>query len=201
MNEKELLKKAKTDESAIEELLKKYKNMVLKIARHYYIMGGDIDDLTQEGMIGLYRAIISYEEDREATFKTFAFTCIKRQILSAIKKANSKKNQFFLYLFDNDKLVFLDTPSNRENPEQNFISKENYSYINEFINKKLSKMEIQVLREYLSGESYSIIAKKLDIEKKSVDNALGRIRQKLSVVLDDNNINIWYNFKTIHIID
>ena len=185
MNEKELLKKAKTDDSAVEELLKKYKNLVLKIARHYFIVGGDIDDLTQEGMIGLYKAINSYCEEREANFKTFATLCIKRQILSAIKKANAKKNQVFMHLFDNSSLVFLDVPTNRENPEFNYISKENYNIINKEIQNNLSKMELQVLKEYLAGENYVDIAKKLNVQKKSVDNALARIRQKLTHFLDD----------------
>ena len=185
MSEKELLQKAKTDDNAVEELLKQYKSLVLKIARHYFIVGGDIDDLTQEGMIGLYKAIHSYNETKEASFKTFATLCIKRQILSAIKKANTQKNQMFLHLFDNSSLVYLDTPTNRENPEFNFISKENYNIINHAIHNNLSKMELQVLREYLAGESYVDIAKKIGVQKKSVDNALGRIRQKLTHVLDD----------------
>ena len=186
MNEKELLKRAKTDENVVEQLLQKYKALVLKIARHYYIVGGDIDDLTQEGMIGLLRAIKCYDDSQEVAFITFAYTCVKRQIISAIKKANSKKNQVFLNLFDNDCLRFLDKPTDKENPEINFISKENYSYLNEIIFSKLSKMEIKVLREYLTGETYLQIANKLNMTKKSVDNALGRIRQKLSCVLDDN---------------
>ena len=185
MNDKELLEKAKTDKVAVEELLKKYKNIVLKIARHYFIVGGDIDDLMQEGMIGLYQAINTYDESKEASFKTFAMLCIKRRILTAIKKANAKKNQIFLYLVDNDSLVFFDKPSNRENPEINYISKENFDYINEAIHKKLSKLEQKVLKLYLAGESYIEIAQKLKIEKKSVDNALARIRHKLSCILDD----------------
>lgn len=185
MNEKELLIKAKTEEFAVEELLNKYKTLVLTIARHYFIIGGDIDDLTQEGMIGLYKAIQSYNGDKNSGFRSFAAMCIKRQILSAVKKANTKKNQMFAYLFDDSQLVFLDTPSNRENPERNFIAQENYNILNNAIKSKLSKKELQVLKEYLAGESYDKIAQKLKTDKKSVDNALARIRQKLSVVLDD----------------
>lgn len=185
MNDLELLQKAKTDESAVEELLTKYKSLVLKIARHYFIVGGDVDDLTQEGMIGLYKAMNSYCANKEASFKTFATLCIKRQIQSAIKRANTQKNQMFLNLFDNDSLEFYDTPSNRENPEVNYITKENYTVINNAINSKLSKLEIKVLTEYLAGKSYAEIAERLGLQKKSVDNALGRIRQKLSSVLGD----------------
>lgn len=185
MEDKKLIILAKTDENAVEQLCKKYKSLVSSIARRYFIVGGDIDDITQEGMIGLYKAISSYEENKHASFKTFAALCIKRQIFTAIKKANSKKNQVFLALFDNDAMAMFDQPSNRENPEKNFISKENIEYLNQVINNKLSRMEKLVLKEYLDGKSYTDVALLLNLPKKSVDNALNRIRQKLSHLLGD----------------
>lgn len=185
MEDIELVEKAKTNEAAFEKLLQKYKALVLSIARRYFIVGGDIDDVMQEGMIGLYKAIMCFCAKKHASFITFATICIKRQIQSAIRKANSKKNMFFMALFDNDKLNFLDKPSNKENPEKNYISKQNIQHFNDVINKSLSKLEKQVLAKYLNGEKYEKIAEDLNIKKKGVDNALSRIRQKLSVLLDD----------------
>lgn len=188
MNESELIQKAKTDKTAVEELLTKYKSLVLTIARRYFIVGGELDDLMQEGMIGLYKAINNFDENKNASFKTFATLCIKRQIQTAIRKANTNKNKVFCELFDNEQLAILEKPSNRENPEKNIISRENYNHLNQVINQTLSKMEKSVLREYLAGKSYEQIAQILQLQKKSVDNALNRIRQKLSHLLDDITI-------------
>jgi RNA polymerase sporulation-specific sigma factor len=187
MNELELLEKSKTDEKAVEKLLTMYKPLVLKIARGYFIVGEEIDDIVQEGMIGLYKAINSYEEEK-AGFKTFATLCIKRQILSAIKKANTNKSKMFWDLCDDQTLDFFLAPSNKENPENKIISKENYNLLNSTIQNSLSDLEKSVLKEYLAGGKYEEIANKLGMEKKSVDNALNRIRNKLLHLLDDINL-------------
>lgn len=168
----------------VEKLLTECKPLVSSISRRYFLIGGEIDDLVQEGMIGLYKAIESFDPNKEATFKTFATLCINRQIQTAIRKATSEKNQVFLELFDDTTNIY-DEPSNKENPETNVISAEKMKYINSEIKSKLSKMEIVVLQEYLKGLCYDEIAKKLNIQKKSVDNALNRIRKKLAHLLDD----------------
>jgi len=187
MNELELIKKARTDENAFEKLLADYKLLVCKISRSYFIVGGDIDDLIQEGMIGLYKAINTYDENKNTSFKTFAILCIKRQIQTAIKKSNTNKSKMFHKLFGKDEINFFDVPSNKENPEENFISRENCNTINDAIKTTLSKMEQNVLSEYLQWYSYDQIANNLGMNKKSVDNALGRIRSKLSHFLSDIN--------------
>ena len=185
--EVELIEKAKTDKNTVEILLNTYKPLVCKIARQYFLAGGEIDDLVQEGMIGLYGAINSYSADKNASFKTFATLCIKRKMQSAIKKANSKKNSLFGELFDDEMLDVVDITSEKENPEKNAISKEKYAYIINEVKTKLSELELVILKKYLDGLSYDDISKELNISKKSVDNALFRIRAKLLHLLDDTN--------------
>lgn len=175
------------NEENIENLLVKYKPLVIKIARQYFLMGGDIDDLVQEGMIGLFKAIKSFDEQKNASFKTFATLCIKRQIQTAVKKSNALKNNVFNDLFDDKILEMIDQPSTKENPEEQAISKQKYQYINNEIKFKLSEFEKHVLREYLSGKSYEDISKMLNVTKKSIDNALSRIRSKLLHLLNDTN--------------
>lgn len=187
MEEKELLKLAKTNEMAVEELLKQYKPLVIKIARRYFLVSGDIDDLIQEGMIGLYKAIIAYDDNKDASFLTFATLCVTRQLQSLIRKENAQKNFAFWELFDNDLLENLDIPSNIENPEQRAISNQNLEYINSQIKLLLSNFELEVLQKYLKGYSYTQIANEAGVNKKSVDNALARLRSKLSHLLDDIN--------------
>lgn len=188
MNELELLKSAQTDENAVEELLKRYKPLVIKIARRYFLVCGDIDDLVQEGTIGLYKAIMAYNQEKEASFLTFATLCIKRQLQSLIRKENTQKNSVFLEIFDNedmDKLINI--PSNKENPEQVAISNQNMKYIKQEIKSQLSDFEYKVLQKYLNGMSYERIAVESETNKKSIDNALARLRAKLSHLLDDIN--------------
>ncbi|MBQ8430683.1 MAG: sigma-70 family RNA polymerase sigma factor [Clostridia bacterium] len=96
LSDVELIKLAKTNEYAVDEIFARYKPLVSKVARQFFLVGGDLDDLVQEGMIGLYKAIIGYEESKKASFKTFASLCILRNIQTAIKKANSHKNMYFL---------------------------------------------------------------------------------------------------------
>lgn len=170
----------------VEEVMAEYKPLVAKIAHKYFLYGGEIDDLMQEGMIGLYKAIIGYDDKKQASFKTFANLCITRQIQSAIRTANSKKNVMFLDILDNSDKNF-DVASNKENPEKNLIENQNYELILNEINKNLSNKELQILNEYLEGYSYEQIAKKLNLERKSVDNALVRIRAKLLKYLKEIN--------------
>ena len=170
----------------VEEVMAEYKPLVAKIAHKYFLYGGEIDDLMQEGMIGLYKAINGYDDKKQASFKTFANLCITRQIQSAIRTANSKKNVMFLDILDNSDKNF-DVASNKENPEKNLIESQNYELILNEINKNLSNKELQILNEYLEGYSYEQIAKKLNVERKSVDNALVRIRAKLLKYLKEIN--------------
>lgn len=179
MNEKELLKIAKTDENASNELAKKYKPLVINIAKKYYLIGGELDDLIQEGMIGLYRAILTFSFEKNAEFKTFATLCVNRQIQSAIKKANREKNKPFLDLYSADDEIVNYFSSTDPNPEDLAEQRETLKEFNDTINLKLSSKEREILMEYITGRTYEEIAEKLKITKKSVDNGLHRIKKKL----------------------
>lgn len=187
MEENELLRLAKVDEASMEVLLSSYKPLVSKIARQYFAMGGEYDDLVQEGMIGLYKAIKSYDESKDASFKTFATLCITRQMLSAIRKTKTIKGKMFAELLDDELISTLDTISDSENPEELAISKQKGEFINREIQNNLSEFELKVLIKYCSGMSYDDIAKECDTNRKSIDNALSRIRSKLMHLLDDTN--------------
>jgi len=181
-----LLQKIKNgDETAESELFERYKDLVTKISRGYFIVGGDLEDTIQEGMIGLYKAIKSYSTNKDCSFKTFAVICIKHQIQSAIKKANTNKNRplssaVSFQSFGTENLDFLpielvfDTT-----PAEKVIDKENFEILKEFMKANLSEKELKVLRLYLQGYSYKEIAKTLDIPQKSIDNSLSRIKTKL----------------------
>ena len=172
----------------IEQIMMDYKPLVSQIARRYFLYCGEIDDLMQEGMIGLYKAIRDYDPNKQTSFKTFANLCITRQIHSAIRTANSKKNIMFLDILDNSENNF-DVATNVENPENKLIENQSYEKFWSEINSKLSAKELQILNEYLEGYSYEQIAQKLQIERKSVDNALVRIRAKLAYLLKENEGN------------
>ena len=176
------------NENAETELLEKYKDLVVKIARSYFIIGGELEDIVQEGMIGLYKAIKNFSNSKNTTFKTFAITCIKHQIQSAIKKANTKKNspltnsiplqKFSENSDDSDEFL----PVNlifQVAPDEKIINHENYMNLLNTIKNTLSKKEYIVLKYYLSGYSYKEIAKILEINEKSIDNSLSRIKNKL----------------------
>lgn len=188
MTDEELVKLAKKgDENAENTLLERYKDLVVKISRSYFIIGGELEDIVQEGMIGLYKAIKNFSENK-STFKTFAVTCIKHQIQSAIKKANTKKNspltnsiplqKFSENSDDSDEFL----PVNlifQVAPDEKIINHENYINLLNTIKNTLSKKEYIVLKYYLSGYSYKEIAKILEINEKSIDNSLSRIKNKL----------------------
>ena len=177
------------------ELFSRYKNIINKISRSFFLVGGDTEDLIQEGMIGLYKAIKYYSNDKNASFSTFASLCIKRQIQNAIKHAGSKKNMTLSSALplaevlnideDGDTGIGLVLPSRELTPDAEMISQENMKEIKKQIQKNLSALELKILSQYLAGKNYSEIAEKLEINKKSVDNALSRIKSKLSFLKND----------------
>ncbi len=190
ITDEELIKQMQSgDEKAEEELFFRYKDLVMKIARGYYIVGGELEDLIQEGMIGFYRALKAYDTTRkDAKFKTFAITCIKHQIQAAITKANSKRNQTlsraisFQSFNENIDSVEDFLPLNlivSDSPADKIIDKENYENLKILIRKTLSQLEFNVLKFYLQGYSYREMAKILNITEKSIDNCLSRIKSKL----------------------
>ncbi len=171
----------KGDGVATEELIYRYKNAVKSKARNFFLAGGDTEDLLQEGMIGLYYAIKSY--NGESTFKNFAFLCIKRQLINAIKRAACDKhrplNEYETLTGESGYEFKL--PS-QASPEEIFIWDEDLNFLSSRIKDELSSLEFVILEEYLKGKSYSEIAKKTGKEIKSVDNAIQRIRKKVMMI-------------------
>lgn len=192
MDDKELIEKFKTgDDFALEELLKQNKPLINQIARKYFLIGAEIDDLIQEGMIGLYRAIVTFDNSRDVNFKSYARVCIERAVFNAIKSANSKKNlplnqSVSLSVQDNndsdgdDDIVAYVTWDDSD-PESILINRENYTKLFEKATQNLSVFEKNVLKLYLDGLTYTEIAEKLDKSAKSVDNGLTRIKAKISI--------------------
>jgi len=183
------------DGAALEYLLNKYKNFVRTKARSYFLIGADHEDIVQEGMIGLYKAIRDFREDRLSSFRAFAELCITRQIITAIKTATRQKhiplNSYIslnrpIYEEDSDRtlldVITEDAPSN---PEEMLIDREDLSVIEGRIGSMLSDLEKQVLIRYIEGKSYVEISEEMNRHVKSVDNALQRIKRKLQKFLDE----------------
>lgn len=193
-----------TDEALIEKLRKghpeiidyimdKYKNLVRKRANAMFLIGGETDDLIQEGMIGLFKAVRDYQWDKDASFYHFADLCITRQIYHAVEASQRKKHQpLNSYISLNAQAghegtdSFLDLLESFENgnPEQMLIDRENVNSIREKAKKVLSEMEWQVLEYYLQGLNYRQIAEYMQKEAKSIDNAIQRIRGKLLNIIN-----------------
>ena len=195
ISDEELKKKTKNGEESAENLLfSRYKDLVVKIARGYFIVGGDLEDLVQEGMIGLYKAVKNFSDEKEASFKTFAVLCIKHQIQTAIKAANTNKNkplssavsfQSFTENGTSENLDFLPIDLVLDStPEEKIIDKENFKNLNEKIKSHLSPLEFKVLKLYLQGYSYKEISASLNVTSKSIDNSLSRIKSKLRSKLE-----------------
>lgn len=169
------------DREVAEYLAEKYKPLVRRKARTLYLVGGDTEDLIQEGMLGLFKAMQDYSPEYAASFVTFASTCIDRQLYSAIAVSNRKKHQpLNTYLsFSAREWEHEERMSAQQNPEAMVIDQENVRLIRAQIEARLSKFENQVLALYLDGADYIRIAQILDKSPKSIDNALQRIRTKI----------------------
>ena len=173
------------DNDAMEQLCAEYKDTVRMLARPYFLIGADRDDLIQEGMIGLFKAVRDYKSDKEASFYSFAQLCITRQLSSALEASNRKKhmplNTYISFSqSDSDGTEFEEMlQDDIASPEQLLIEKEKFKEFKEQLWNKLSNMEKKVLQLYLEGNNYTSIARMLGKSDKSIDNALSRIRQKL----------------------
>ena len=185
----------KPDGAALEYLLNKYKNFVRSRARSYFLIGADHEDIVQEGMIGLYKAIRDFRTDKLASFRAFAELCVTRQIITAIKTATRQKhiplNSYVslnkpIYDDEHDRTL-LDVISEeiQSNPEDLLISQEDLTLIEGRIGEMLSPLEKQVLLRYLDGKSYQEISDELGRHVKSIDNALQRIKRKMQSFLDE----------------
>ena len=177
-------------------IMEKYKNLVRKKARAMYLIGGDNDDLIQEGMIGLFKAIRDYREEREASFFHFADLCIGRQIYSAVEMSRRKKHlplNTYVSLYEDaseggeDGLTLVEALQSisDKNLEELLIDQESAVSLEKRIDQSLSDFEKEVLDRYLAGNNYAEIAAALEKTPKSVDNALQRVKNKLLDVLED----------------
>lgn len=179
---------------ALDYLITKYRLFVKAKARSYFLIGADKEDIMQEGMIGLYKAIRDFREDKLASFRAFAELCITRQIITAIKTATRQKHIPLNSYISLDKPIF-DEESDRtlmdvisgsivDDPEELMIHREEYSYLEERMGEILSELERKVLSLYLDGQSYNEISEELNRHVKSIDNALQRVKRKLERYLE-----------------
>ena len=196
MRDEDLVRLAQQqDGAAMECLLNRYKNFVRTKARSYFLIGADHEDIVQEGMIGLYKAIRDYREEKLKSFRAFAELCITRQIITAIKTATRQKhiplNNYVslnrpIYEEDSDRtlldVISEDAPTN---PEEMLINHENLTVIEGRIGEILSDLEKEVLTRYIEGKSYQEISDEMGRHVKSIDNALQRIKRKLLRYLEE----------------
>ena len=183
--------------AAQEFLLNRYKNFVRSRARSYFLIGADHEDIVQEGMIGLYKAVRDFRPEKLASFRAFAELCVTRQIITAIKTATRQKhiplNSYISLnkpIFDEESdRTLLDVISEGRitNPEELLIGQEDLSTIESRIGKMLSPLEWEVLLAYLDGRSYQEIAEDLGRHVKSIDNALQRVKRKMEKLLEQKN--------------
>ena len=197
--DEEIIRDAKSgDELALEFLINKYKSFVRAKARTYFLIGADREDIIQEGMIGLYKAIRDFRGDKLSSFRAFAELCITRQIITAIKTATRQKhiplNSYISLnkpIFDEESdRTLLDIISEECNsdPEEMMINREELAGIESKMREILSSLEWKVLSKFLQGRSYQEIAVELDRHVKSIDNALQRVKRKLEKYLEEGKI-------------
>lgn len=201
MSDEELINSIRADDKkALEFLICKYKDLVNSKVNKYFIIGAEKEDIIQEGLIGLYKAIKDYKEDKQNSFKSFANLCIERQLITAIKSSNRQKHIPLNSYLSLNMPAYEDSDGNAdtevmeildaniiEDPLDTITKKEYMSNVESVIDTSLSDFEKKVLNRYIQGESYVKIAQKLDAPVKSVDNAIQRIRKK--TVKNLNNIN------------
>lgn len=195
LDEEVVIEAKKGNKGAQEYLINKYNSFVKAKAKSYFLIGADKEDIYQEGMIGLYKAIRDFKPDKLASFKAFAELCVTRQIITAIKTATRQKhiplNTYVslnkpIYDDESDRTL-LDILSSIKvcDPEELVISQEEMKHIETEIGQVLSDLEMEVLMSYLDGKSYQEIACDLDRQAKSIDNALQRVKRKLEKCLND----------------
>lgn len=189
MSDEDLINIIKSgDKSALEFLIGKYKEVVNMKVSKFFMIGAEKEDIMQEGLIGLFKAIKNYNPEKQNSFKTFANLCIERQLITAIKTSNRQKHMplnSYLSLntaaYEEDEeatLIDIFDAHQMEDPLETITKKEYYQTVENAIHKSLSDFEKQVLNRYIQGESYVQIAEKLDTPVKSIDNAIQRIRKK-----------------------
>ncbi|MBE7015675.1 MAG: RNA polymerase sporulation sigma factor SigH [Ruminococcaceae bacterium] len=181
------------DEDALNHIIARYRNCVYSKANTYFLAGAEKEDLVQEGMIGLYKAVQEYKPDGASSFKSFAYLCVSRQILTAVKAAGRKKhlplNSYVSLSETGGELDGEETHSisiEEKNPEDIVIGQESQSLLEVKVNAVLSKLELQVFMYYIEGMSYTEISDLVGKPVKSIDNALCRIKKKLTGALEED---------------
>ena len=182
------------DRAALDVIMEKYKPLVIKKARSMFLIGGETEDLIQEGMIGLFKAVQDFNPEKEASFYSFSKLCIDRQIYSAVTSAGRKKHSplnGYVSLSDASELEREEQWNQASvpsiSPEEAIIDRERMEIIRETLDERLSPMELTVMQLFLEGYSYAQMAERLGKKQKSVDNALRRIKAKLQDILDGMN--------------
>lgn len=197
MADEQLIRRLREGETDITDyIMDKYKYLVRKKAKAMYLLGGENDDLIQEGMIGLFKAVRDYDVEQETSFYSFADLCISRQMYTAIKLSQWQKHMplnSYVSLYEQKEdaneekqqpLIELLRTEKDNNPEELFLDKEYFSMMEQELKNRLSDLESRVLHLHLMGEDYRSIARLLGKSPKSIDNALQRIKQKMSVILE-----------------
>lgn len=201
LDEQRLVDRARRgDTKALDQLIKRYVGFVRMKASSYFIAGGDSDDLLQEGLIGLYKAVRDYRRDKEASFRSFAELCITRQIITAIKTATRNKhvplNQYVSFSHtpagrdsDGDCTIGDTLPgSDTEDPASQIISTQELRSLVDHMTTKLSELEARALTGYLEGSSYEQIAEQCECDPKTIDNALQRVKRKVGEHIESRRI-------------
>ncbi|SFM40741.1 RNA polymerase, sigma 30 subunit, SigH [Gracilibacillus orientalis] len=188
------------DIQALEFLIQRYKSFVRAKAKTYFLVGADHEDIAQEGMIGLYKAVRDFQEDKLSSFKAFAELCITRQIITAIKTATRQKHMPLNSYVSLDKLIYSDDSERTlldvleatiaMDPQELLVNRERYGDMESKLSELLSKLEREVLLLYLEGKSYQEISSELNRHAKSIDNALQRVKRKLEKYLEASRIHI-----------
>jgi len=192
MSDEQLIRKYREgDRQIIDYIMEKYKNLVRKEANAMFLLGGENDDLIQEGMIGLFKAVQDYDTEKEASFHSFARLCVTRQMYSAIEASKRKKHSplnSYVSLYDKDEeqgsLIETMEDNGQTNPENLLISREYVSILENRLEESLSALEKRVLYLHLLGTDYKTIARLLDKSPKTIDNALQRIKGKTTKILE-----------------
>jgi len=189
----EIVRRAKSgNERAMDDILKQYSVLVRKRANGLYLMGADRDDLIQEGMIGLFKAVLSYDESNEASFHTFASLCVDRQMISAIRAANRKKHKIlneYVSLSgskdeDNEPIESdMDLPDDEYDPEKIFYEQENLIELKTDLGSNMSVLEKSILDMLIEGHTMIFMCNKLGKDRKAIDNGLQRVKRKVRDIL------------------
>lgn len=196
INKEDILLAKQGDIDSIEKIVTEYRNLIYIRNKTLFLKGAEREDLVQEGMIGLMKAIKSFDENRSACFSTFASLCIKRQIITAVKNYNSEKNKNLNNAMQGEgyseleDLIRYSSPSLKYyTPEQIVIGKELMKLLKRFLKANLSSLEKEVLSYMIKGYGYLEIAKKLEKEPKAIDNSMQRIKKKVGIFLKKYNKN------------